>query len=307
MVRFSQKKYGEEVEPKNKKRRGPSMAYMITTGLLASFAPTRVILRAHKKRIVNHAKREQSTVKQVPVLFLHGFRGSDYTTNAMIKSATAAKNDAGFLKVTADLWGNITLEGNWTGDAHPLVQVVFRERIVGVYGISYYLHHLLPLLAKIYGFDRYDAVAHSMAAPCLIRNQMQHFHEKKMPRLRKAILIAGPFDGVMFLGDLPNVNQLKDNGRPVLMSPTYLSMLWHKRRLPKDLELINIYGNIMDATNSDKFISVVSAKSARYLLASQCRYYEEIEMRGEVAEHSEMHDSPLVLQIINDFMGLKKE
>lgn len=305
-MRFSQKKYKDEVEPKNKKN-GPSMAYMISTGLLASFAPTRFILRAHKKRIVDHAVREQSTVEQVPLIFLHGFRGGDYTTNAMVKSAVAVKKRPGFLKVTADLWGNLHLEGTWTGDAHPLVQVVFEERIVGVYGISFYLHHLLPLLAKIYGFSRYDAVAHSMAAPCLIRNQMQHFHNKKMPRLRKAILIAGPFDGVMFLGDLPNVNQLKDNGRPVLMSPTYLGLLRRRHRLPKDLELINIYGNIMDATNSDKFISVVSAKAARYLLADQCKYYEELEMRGPVAEHSEMHDSPLVLKIINDFMGLKKE
>lgn len=306
-MRFNQKKYRDEVEPKNKQKRGPSMAYMITTGLLASFAPTRFILRAHKKRIVNHAVREKNTGPQVPLIFLHGFRGGDYTTNAMVKSAIAAKKRPGFLKVKADLWGNLRIEGTWTGDPHPLVQVVFEERIVGVYGISFYLHHLLPQLAQIFGFRRYDAVAHSMAAPCLIRNQMQHFHNKKMPRLRKAILIAGPFDGVMFLGDLPNVNQLKDNGRPVLMSPTYMGMLRRRKRLPQDLQLINIYGNIMDATNSDKFISVVSAKAARYLLAEQCQYYEELEMRGPVAEHSEMHDSPLVLHIINDFMGLKKE
>ena len=68
----------------------------------------------------------------------HGFRGGDYTTNVMVHQATKDKGNK-FLKVTVDLLGNFKLEGTWTGDKHPIVQIAFRQRIVGIYGIDYYL------------------------------------------------------------------------------------------------------------------------------------------------------------------------
>ena len=66
----------------------------------------------------------------------------------MIQHATSDKGNKKFLKVTVDLLGNFKLEGTWTGDKHPIVQVAFRQRIVGIYGIDYYLSFVLPFLSK---------------------------------------------------------------------------------------------------------------------------------------------------------------
>lgn len=308
---FNSKKYTEEAE-KNKKRnpwQEPSMFNMISLGLIASFAPTRPFLRMHKKRIEDSVKieKKQGNFEQIPIIYFHGFRGGDYTTQVMVDQALKDKGKDGFLKVTVDLLGNFKLSGTWTGDRQPIIQIAFLQRIVGIYGIDYYLSFTLPFLAKRYKFTHYTAVAHSLACPCIIRTEMKNYRNKKFPHLKKAALIAGPFDGVTYLGDIPNVNILLENGRPSVMNPHYLYLLLRKKRFNSNIAVLNIYGNVLDNTNTDKFISVVSAKSIRYILAPNAHFYQEVEVRGERdAEHSWMHDNPFVIDIVDRFIGIKK-
>lgn len=308
---FNSKKYAQEAE-KNKKSKlwqEPSMFSMITVGLLASFAPTRPFLRMHKKRIEDHVtvERNNANFEQVPIIYFHGFRGGDYTTKVLVEQALKDKQNKKFLKVTADLFGNFKLEGTWTNDRQPIIQVVFRQRIVGIYGIDYYLSFILPFLAKRYGFKTYTAVAHSLACPCVIRTEMKHSNNKNFPHLDKCAFIAGPFDGVTYLGDIPNVNVLNEKGRPTMMNPHYLYLLFRRKRFNSNISVLNIYGNVLDNTNTDKFISVVSAKSIRYILAPNAHFYQEVEIRDKKnAEHSWMHDNPFVIGIIDKFIGIKK-
>ena len=280
------------------------MFNMISLGLLATFAPTRIFLKMHKRHITDNVVIEESDLEQVPIIYFHGFRGGDYTTNVMVHQATKDKGNEKFLKVTVDLLGNFKLEGTWTGDKHPIVQVAFRQRIVGIYGIDYYLSFVLPFLAKRYNFKNYIAVAHSLACPCIIRTEMKHSSSKTFPHLTKCALIAGPFDGVTYLGDIPNVNVLNENGRPSMMNPHYLYLLFNRRKFNPNISVLNIYGNILDETNTDRFISVVSAKSIRYILAPGAHTFQEVEVRGDAAEHSVLHDNPFVINIINKFLKL---
>lgn len=308
---FNTKKYAEEAE-KNRKQnlwQEPSMFNMISLGLLATFAPTRPFLRMHKKHIENRAviEKKQINGEQTPIIYFHGFRGGDYTTRVMVDQALKDKQNSKYLKVTVDLLGNFKLEGTWTGDRQPIVQVAFRQRIIGIYGIDYYLSFTLPFLAKRYHFKTYTAVAHSLACPCVIRTEMKHAKQKSFPHLNKCAFIAGPFDGVTYLGDIPNVNVLTEKGRPTLMNPHYLYLLFRRQRFNSNISVLNIYGNVLDNTNTDRFISVVSAKSIRYILAPQAHFYQEVEIRGaKDAEHSWMHDNPFVIGIIDKFIGIKK-
>lgn len=308
---FNTKKYKEEAE-KNRKHNlseEPSMFNMISLAILATFAPTRIFLRMHKKHIENKATTEEKSgnFEQIPVIYLHGFRGGDYTTAVMVKQACKDKGNDKYLKVTADLLGNFKLEGTWTGDKNPIVQVVFRQRIIGIYGIDYYLSFVLPFLAKRYHFTRYNAVAHSLACPCVVRTEMKNYRNKNFPHLKTCSFIAGPFDGVTYLGDIPNVNILTKKGRPSVINPHYFYFLFRRKRFNPNISVLNIYGNILDNTNTDKFISVISAKSIRYILAPNAHSYHEVEVRGKkYAEHSWMHDNPFVINIVDKFIGLKK-
>lgn len=306
---FNPQKYSEEAEKGHQKtQKEPTMFNMISLGLLASFAPTRFLLRLHRRKIQDHVTVQKPlNSQQVPIIYLHGFRGGDYTTRVMIRQALRDKHNPHFLKVTVDLLGNFTLEGTWTNDRHPIIQVAFRQRIVGIYGIDYYLSFVLPFLKRRYHFDRYDSVAHSLSAPCIIRMEMKNKGRKNFPHLEKCALIAGPFNGVTYLGDIPNVNSFNDNGKPRIWNPHYWYLYLHRRRFNPDISVLNIYGNILDNSNTDKFISVVSAKSIRYILAANAHFFQEVEIRGKDAEHSWMHDNPFVIAIIDHFLGIIKK
>src|SRR5699024_11957164 len=47
----------------------------------------------HKRHIENKANIEKSDLKQVPIIYFHGFRGGDYTTRVMVKHATHDKGN----------------------------------------------------------------------------------------------------------------------------------------------------------------------------------------------------------------------
>lgn len=308
---FKQKKYAEEIDKhrkKSKDEKEPSLFSSVTLGLLATFTATQWMLHLHKRKIADSSKRQakQGDFEQVPIIYIHGFRGGDYTTNVMIRQTTKLKKNNNYLKVTVDVFGNFKLEGTWTGDEHPLVQLVFEQKIIGIYAICYLLRMSLSFLSKRYNFHHYNAVSHSLGAPCTVKTEMHTSLWKKFPRLNKCALIAGPFDGVMYLGDIPNVNRLSERGRPVLMSYSYMGMLLSRGRFNPNISVLNIYGNTLDETNTDRFISVVSAKSIRYILAPVARFYQEVEFRGKDAEHSMLHDNLMVIDTINKFLGLEK-
>lgn len=306
---FKQKKYAEEIEKSRKKNsteKKPNVFSMSIIGILGTFVPTRWLLRLHKQKITDTSVSQtpESSHKQVPIIYIHGFRGGDYTTNVMVKKTAALKQTPAYLKVTVDLFNNFEISGTWTNDPHPLIQLVFKQKIVGVYAISYMQRLALKFLKKKYHFDSYDAVTHSLGAPAVVKTEMYTHNRKKFPHLNRYVSIAGPFDGVMYLGDIPNINHLMSNGRPLLMTWSYIGLLMRRKNFNSKIAVLNIYGNVLDETNSDKFISVTSAKSIRYILAPIVSQYEEIEIRGSEAEHSLMHDNLLVIKIINQFLGL---
>ena len=309
---FRQKKYAAEAVKNRKtdqKETKPNLLLMTTLGLLGTFTPTRWILRLHPQKVRDTSTTESidNSKKQIPIIYMHGFRGGDYTTQMMVQETTKLKSDHGYLKVKVDLCNNFEISGTWTNDPHPIIQLVFKQNIAGVYAISYMQRLALAFLKKRYNFETYDAIAHSLGAPALVKTEMQVHNHKRYPHLHKFISIAGPFDGVMYLGDIPNINHLTPNGRPLFMTWSYAGMLLRRRRFNPQIKVLNVYGNVLDETNSDKFISVTSAKSIRYILAPVVSFFEEIEMRGEMAEHSNMHDNPLVIEIINKFLGLIPE
>lgn len=306
---FKQKKYAEETEKNRKKNsteKKPNVFSMSIIGLLGTFVPTRFLMRMHKQRIkdVSITQVSNPALKQVPIIYIHGFRGGDYTTNVMVQKTASLKSNSTYLKVTVDLFNNFEISGTWTNDEHPIVQLVFKQKIVGVYAISYMQRLALKFLKKRYHFETYNAVAHSLGAPALVKTEMYTHNRKSFPHLNRYVSIAGPFDGVMYLGDIPNINRLTPNGRPLLMTWSYVGMLMRRHHFNSKIAVLNVYGNVMDETNSDKFISVTSAKSIRYILAPIVSLYEEIEIRGTEGEHSLMHDNLLVIKIINQFLEL---
>lgn len=115
--------------------------------------------------------------------------------------------------------------------------------------------------------------------------------------------IAGTYNGV--LGQNEDVNEITvdKNGKPSRMIPPYQGF----RKLKdvyqgQNIEVLNIYGNLLDGTNSDRLVSESSAKSLKYLLGNSPKSYKELRYEGENAEHSALHDNQDVANDILPFL-----
>lgn len=271
--------------------------------LLTRFQRRRVAAgKVEEEALANTPPAADKNPNQIPTIYVHGFRGGAHSTQQLVESAARATRQDSWLQVIYERGGKIQYAGNWTNDPHPIVQVIFKDNWVGTRIISRYIERILPILQERYGFTQYNAVGHSVGATALVFAEMRNYDNPDFPKLNKLVLVGGPFDGVVALGDLPNINRFNWAGRPVLMNPTYLEMLLHRDKFPKDAHVLNVLGNIDNGTNTDKYITVISAKSIRYILAPIVKSFNEIEVRGMPGEHSMLHDDSFVLEKINKFL-----
>lgn len=274
--------------------------FMIIGALTVSFLPKRLAQHLDLSTVTPH--QASKAKPQVPTIFVHGFRGGVATTDAMVTAALAYTQQTDYLRVIVDWRGGVRYQGTWTQNENPIVQIIFEENIASMRMHSRWLELVLPILKKRYSFENFNAVGHSVGATALLNCLLENHDDPKFPILNKVILVAGPFNGVIALGDIPNVNQLTIAGRPFLMNLHYLYWLSHKKHFPKAAKVLNIYGNTDTGSNCDNYITINSAKSVNYLLRDTASIYHEVEVHGQLGEHSSMHDNHQVLALINDFL-----
>ena len=242
-----------------------------------------------------------SSQEQIPTFYVHGFRGGDYTTQQMVSSAQEFTQVPVFLRATVDWSSKIHYSGYWSTARFPIVQLVFKDRWIPSMIIERWFNQILNDLYQRYHFKYYNAIGHSLGAVALV-SFLINTYNKPLPQIRRLALIAGPFDGVVAFGDLPNINPLSPQGRPAFMTPKYLWTYLNRIKFPKNAQILNVFGNINDSSNTDKYVSVSSARSIKYILKPQVQQFLEYNAVGTSGEHSQMHDDKNVLQVINNFI-----
>lgn len=242
-----------------------------------------------------------SSTDQIPTFFVHGFRGGNYTTQEMVKSAQIVTHSPVFLRATVDWNSKIHYSGYWSTAKYPLVQLVFKDRWIPTNTIERWVNQIINDLSQRYHFQTYNAVGHSLGAVALV-NFLINSCKRPLPPINRLVLIAGPFDGVVALGDLPNINPLAANGKPAFMTPRYLWTYLNRSKFPATAHVLNVYGNINDSSNTDKYVSVSSARSIKYILQTQVQEFSEYRATGSSGEHSKMHDDSQVLKQMNQFL-----
>ncbi|UQS82210.1 alpha/beta hydrolase [Bombilactobacillus folatiphilus] len=242
-----------------------------------------------------------SSQEQIPTFYIHGFRGGNYTTEKMVGSAQKVTGSPVFLRATVDWHSKINYSGYWSTARYPIVQLIFQDRWIPSALMERWFNQILNDLSQRYHFQNYNAIAHSLGAVAVI-SQLIHTYNQPLPQINRLALIAGPFDGLVAFGDLPNINPLDASGKPAFMTPKYLWMYLNRHKIPANALVLNIYGNINDHSNTDKYVSVSSARSIKYILQDQVREFQEYNALGNSGEHSKMHDDKHVLHKINTFI-----
>ncbi len=283
------------------------------------------VAATHGQSIQEPASKVPQNSKR-PILLLHGFGGSynseRYISASLVQTHLAKQQ----LMVYVDRSSRIHLIGKYQPSAsHKVViPIVIKNNHAGEIYYSAMLAKIMPRLNRRYHIKSYDAVGHSMGSYAWINYFETHPKQVAQIKPHRVVTIAGPFNGILdrhkpdqpifkskvgrLWDDQVGENSLDKNGRPKIERAEFKHLLKYKHRLPAGLDILNIYGNLKDGTDSDGLVTTTSARSLGYLVkTSHVKVgYQESQVTGPKAQHSLLHYNNLkVNHLIKDFLLYK--
>jgi uncharacterized alpha/beta hydrolase family protein len=241
----------------------------------------------HESKIEDHSKQH------IPTVFIHGWKGSERSFRTMFQRFS--NNYDGpqrvmVVKVAPN--GAITISGKLTNEKIPLIQVLFMDNHESMEKQASWLINVFRTLKKEEGIKRVNVVSHSMGGKAFTCYLEQIDHPDKYPKVEKYVAIAAPFDWI----DGPQneadytINELKQRS----------SLYQNRKRLPKDLVVLAIAGEIHNPQEGDGVVPLQSAFFGRYFF-NRAHYSEKI-VYGPSAQHSQLHENPQVDRLIAGFL-----
>ncbi|WEV61297.1 alpha/beta hydrolase [Streptococcaceae bacterium ESL0729] len=259
---------------------------------------------------LSYLKKPSYAYNPVPTFYFHGYSGTKNSTASMI--AYAQKNYGATKVFTARVGsdGGVTLDGDWGADIDkPLIQVVLDDNTnADMDLLAVWYANVIDKVRREHAFDSYNTVAHSMGNSALQYLLLKEGANEDFPKLSKEVALAAPINGVIGLDDQLHENYLEANGYPKIISGNYAYYLDQINNFPKNqIDILNIYGNLDDGTDSDGSVTTVSAKSLKYLASKYAKSYQEVEIKGEDGQHSKLHENSQVDKMICSFLWQEKE
>lgn len=306
---------------------------MMMVGLVGTFAfppesvnaqwpnPTIQVSRQTQKREMAQVKRHMISSNR-PTVFVHGLGGRFKSETSLVGPAVTNGVASKGMLVRVDMDGHLHVKGSIKNKVNPVILVKFDDNVAGEVKDAHWLAKVMRLLKTRYHVTDYNLVGHSMGAYAAVYYAEKLSHHATQPTLKKLVTIAGPFDGIMHLrpiwhymaspsvsrlqSDKVNENFLLASGRPYLIHHDYAALLRDKARFPKGVEVMNLYGNVENGTNSDRVVSTTSAQSLRYLVKGRAKSYHEYELTGPTATHSGLRSTnQRVKQLMAQFLWAK--
>lgn len=283
-----------------------TQARLTTRVARARAATKKATKKVTKKKTTKTVTKKHQTGYATPTLFMHGFGGNAGSTNNLIDSAQADGYATRTLLVTVGADGKLTWSGSWPKSAyHPEIQIVFEDnRNRNYQQDAQWLKKIIKQLQNRYGITKFNYVGHSMGNTDIMTYETTYGQRKQLPQLQKYVAIAPPMLGNIVMNPWSLNATNAANGKPSRMSATFKELLANRQNLPvNQLQILSIYGNLDNGTNTDGTISVASAKSLRYLVRGKTKSFKEIEMTGDLAQHRALpRRNPEVVKDMEQFL-----
>ena len=239
-----------------------------------------------------------------PTLFFHGYgsgaHAEEYMVNGFVKAGVSKT------VITAEVAGDgtVTLKGDIPHNTvNPLVMVNFNDNHSTNYELQgQWVKNVLEELQAKYHFKKVNIEAHSMGNMAVMYFLLANAGNHNLPQIQKQVAMAGTFDGAIGWNEPANLTVNKKTGKPSAMNDSYQKLLPLRHRYPRQIKLLNIYGDLKDGNDSQ--VSNASCLSLKYLINNRARSYREVKITGPNAKHELLHHNPQVNKIlINFFWG----
>ncbi|WP_085060265.1 alpha/beta hydrolase [Staphylococcus haemolyticus] len=253
----------------------------------------------------NSSYYQSNDKKQVATLFMHGYGGTNNSEKYMVNQAV----NKGVIKdvVTAYVLSNgkVQFSGKISKKyKNPIIKILFEDNKNGdIMQNAQNIKNVLTKMKSKYNIDNYNFVAHSMGNLSFAYFMKYYGNDKQLPQLQKEVNIAGTYNGVLYLNEKVKEITVDKDGKPSKMNADYEKLLDLKDVYKnKNIEVLNIYGDLKDGTHSDGRVSNSSSRSLKYLLGNSPKTYKESEYKGEKAQHSALHHNKEVSDEIINFL-----
>ena len=242
-----------------------------------------------------------TNTKTIPTFFFHGWGSS---ANAETQMANAAKKDGvsnTIIQADVSKNGTVKLKGTIPKNAkNPIIKVNLEDNQSGK---TSYVKDVITAISNKYHYAKINLVGHSMGNLQIANYINENYDNKKLPKINKVVSIAGHYDG--YLGEEAGQKakiKNKKTGEPDIYSDGFKQLLPLRKHYPRQIEVLNIYGNKEDGSNSDGSVSVASAQSYKYLINGRAKSYREVEIKGKNAQHSKLHENKEVDKLLINFL-----
>lgn len=135
-------------------------------------------------------------------------------------------------------------------------------------------------------------------------NYIRRYHvQKDFPGVEHWVSIARHYDGIVGINDEPTQTKIDaKTGKPSRMEPEYCALLSLRNIFPRETNVLNIFGNLENGTNSDGDVTNASAKSLKYLINGRAKSCQELMIRGRGGQHSALHNNSQVTKALIRFI-----
>ena len=162
-----------------------------------------------------------------------------------------------------------------------------------------WVKNVLEELQAKYHFKKVNIEAHSMGNMAVMYFLLANAGNHNLPQIQKQVAMAGAFDGAIGWNEPANLIVNKKTGKPSAMNDSYQKLLPLRHRYPRQIKLLNIYGDLKDGNDSQ--VSNASCLSLKYLINNRARSYREVKITGLNAKHELLHHNPQVNKILISF------
>lgn len=255
-----------------------------------------------------HSKVKQNDHNHVATLFMHGYGGSDNSEKFMVNQAVKKGVTKDVITARVSNNGDVNFVGFLDKHAkNPIIKIVFENNQNGNFNENaQWIKNVLTQLKSKYGISKFNFVAHSMGNMSFAYYMHNYGNDNQLPQLQKEVNIAGTYNGVLNLNEKVNEISVDKSGKPSKMNEDFKKLLSLKEVYKnKNIDVLNIYGDLQDGSHSDGRVSNSSSKSLKYILGDSPRSYKEIKFNGEGAQHSQLHENKNVANTIIQFLWNK--
>lgn len=255
--------------------------------------------------ILNINKESQEIkINATPTLFLHGWGSSVNAEHQMTNAIVKNNLSNNITQAIVDKKGKVKLIGKINRNSkNPLIEVGFlNNRTSDYFKNGQWLKNVLIKLRNTYSIKKVNLVGHSMGNMAIMYYILANPNQKNVPQINKIIDIAGHFNGIIGLNDQPHQHQLNDEGKPDHFNLEYRRLLPLRKTFPNNIKVLNIFGDKNNGTNSDGSVTNSSSQSLKYLVANRANSYHEKKIIGSQGQHSKLHESKQVDQILINFL-----